>query len=66
MRKTTYHLFAWDLYYPEGGLGDYVGSFSTLENARYNARRVKKDRWQIMGTTEGRLDIYAVESGART
>ena len=29
-----FHLFAGDWYYPAGGVDDYVGGFTTIEDAR--------------------------------
>lgn len=33
-----YHLFAYDQYYPGGGMDDYRGSFETLTEAKKQAR----------------------------
>lgn len=51
-----YWLFAGNIYYPSGGMGDFVGSFDTLEEAK-NADRPGEPgyRW---------AHIYDADSGA--
>jgi hypothetical protein len=43
-----YHLFCMELYYPAGGLGDYVGSFETAEDAFKEARAMRPDDFQVV------------------
>lgn len=43
-----YFLFAWDTYYPSGGLNDYEGAYDSLEKAEEAGKKLKdKDRVQI-------------------
>lgn len=70
----AYHVFAGSTYYPAGGYGDYIGSFLTLEEARYQATRheirsdgqrvPEHDWWQIVRSQEGSLALVKVEEGA--
>lgn len=43
-----YALFAGDNYYPMGGMGDFVGSFNTIEEALIAIDG--KDWWHVIDT----------------
>ena len=57
-----YHVFAFDQYYPTGGIQDYKGSFETLEEAKedLNIHWLKNYNWaEILTEKEGILEcIY--------
>lgn len=59
-----YHVFAGAQYYPSSGLGDYIDSYATLEEARAAAMESRSwvDWWAIVVTTpEGKLS--SIDSG---
>lgn len=41
-------LFAFDSYYPAGGLGDMVGEYDTLEEAVKVGREKGRDHWEVL------------------
>jgi hypothetical protein len=66
----AFHVFEFQRYYPAGGLGDYVGSAETVEDAaavvasrkRQKRGRVTADGWgfEIVTEREGRLVSVSV------
>lgn len=57
-----FYLFCGDNYYPQSGLGDYRGKFSTLDEADAEGKRLKKSEeygndWYVIVTvdTDGEL-----------
>lgn len=45
---TRYHLFAYQQYYPAGGMGDYCGSFDSPEQAAEYIRTGEyMDSWHM-------------------
>lgn len=53
-----YHLFLYDQYYPGGGLNDYCGEFSSVENALEYAKQSTNDYYQVVTS-----DFVAVQRG---
>lgn len=53
-----YHLFLYDQYYPCGGLNDYCGKFSSVENALEYAKQSTNDYYQVVTS-----DFVAVQRG---
>lgn len=47
-----YGLFMWSRYYPNGGTGDFIGIFGTVEGAIEAARERKdfNDRYEVMSS----------------
>ena len=51
-----YYVFAWDTYYPGGGLNDYVASYEDIDDAEAYGKRLKhKDMVQIVKVSGSRL-----------
>jgi hypothetical protein len=54
MKYKKYIVFAYEQYYPSGGMGDIVGSFDTIEEARERGSDndycdiVDRDTWEII------------------
>ena len=45
---ARYHLFAYDQYYPGGGMGDYCGSFDSPDDAAVYIRgSAYRDFWHM-------------------
>jgi len=58
-RLETYLLFAGENYYPEGGVEDFQGAFTTLEAAKA-AHRPSGNRWAHVAVwTDSRFEIVA-------
>jgi hypothetical protein len=53
MKDKRYLLFAYDRYYPGGGLGDLVDSYNTIEEAVVAAKGDKSDYKEIYDRIEG-------------
>jgi len=41
--SMRFHLFAFDIYYPCGGLSDYKGSFDSIDEAKNHI--INESRW---------------------
>jgi hypothetical protein len=54
---VRHHLFVTASYYPSGGMGDYVASFDTLDEARDYARThvLGSDGWHVAAEVGGNL-----------
>lgn len=57
-----FHLFAGSAFYPEGGMADYTGSYSTIDEAKSNiiSELPYKHDWAHVATfIDGRMLIVA-------
>ena len=51
-----YYLFAWDNYYPGGGINDLRMAYLSAEEATEAASKLKSfDRWQVWSVDEHRI-----------
>lgn len=72
--SEAYHVFAGLTYYPSGGYSDYIGSFPTLEGARFQATRKETslsggevpayDWWHIVRSDSDSLALVKVEENS--
>lgn len=61
--SDRFFLFAYDTYYPGGGLSDYVGSYAAVEEARDAYAERSNDYGEIVQVVDGNL--VEVESLAK-
>lgn len=47
-----FHLFAGNQYYPQSGLGDYRGTFDSVEEAELEGVILQTDWYCVIGTNE--------------
>lgn len=65
MKYKKFILFAYEAYYPAGGLSDIEGSYDTLEEAIVSARAtnrdfleiVDRDTWEIVWENDEASDV---------
>lgn len=60
--RTVYHVFVGDVYEPEGGADDYVGSFATVADATAHiVARPPATKWSLdfAHITDWRLNVIA-------
>ena len=55
-----YHLFAGDVYYPTGGIFDYIGTYTNREDALRMVGEIDCDWWHITDA-----DLRMVDSGRK-
>lgn len=61
-----YHLFAGDDYYPMGGLGDYRGSFPTIEDAHAATLSIRYLDWWEIAAIDFDGNLSSVDKGRRS
>lgn len=48
-----YAMFAYDVYYPSGGWGDFKGSYDTIEEAETAGKNSGCDNFDVVDLTTG-------------
>jgi hypothetical protein len=54
-----YFVFAYDAYYPGGGMADYMGTYPTLEVARLAAQAAPNEYADVATVRDGALVLVA-------
>lgn len=57
--NKVYHLFAYNRFYPHGGLNDYLGSFDTIDEAKDGAISAHYEVIEIVVQRDNTLDESA-------
>lgn len=58
--KKLVFLFGWDKFYPDGGFNDWIGSYSTVDEARADMVRQfnSSGGYQIVDVINGNVEDY--------
>lgn len=59
-----YYLFTFSAYYPEGGMNDYIGAYSTAEEAKEVAISTSAEYWHI-ASVDASGKLVTVDSGGK-
>jgi hypothetical protein len=62
--QKRYYVFAYDTYYPAGGLSDLIDTFDTLEEAKLRAEQDRAD-WREIFDMETRQQIEFIDGAWR-
>lgn len=59
--KGPFYLFAYDYYYPAGGIGDLAGTFVTVDDALQAVRNKESIKWsdviELVAVVNGKLEV---------
>lgn len=58
-QRHDFHVFAYDQYYPSGGIGDYYGSYATLAEAKERRKEVGRNNdfaYVVESTPQGLVE----------